>query len=153
MKLYDLDSLRPDKNQNGLFDLFKPTFSSRPSYQKNVCVVYRYCEMRFDIFCNKIHNRVDILDSIMHLNDIDNPLNIMEGDTIYFTSVEALNDFKLNETDKTEIRNQLTNPNKATKKDKNREKYIEDNFSLPPTVLPEPKSSISFEGDKIVLGL
>jgi hypothetical protein len=153
MILFDLDSLTRDSQQNNLYDLFEPTFKSFPGYQQNVFVVDRDCEMRIDIVCNKILDSVNILDGILHLNDIDNPLNIMENDTIYFTSVQALNDFKLNEIDKKEVRNQLTNPNKATKKDKNREKYIEDNFSLPPTVLPEPKSSISFEGDKIVLGL
>jgi hypothetical protein len=153
MKLFDLDSLRKDPEQNNLYNLFEPTFRVLQNYQQNIFVADRDCEMRMDIVCDKIFNRVNSLDGILHLNDIDNPLNIMENDTIYFTSEEALNDFKLNEVDKKEIRNQLTNQNKTTKKDKNREKYVEDNFSLPPTVLPQPKSSISFEGDKIVLGL
>jgi hypothetical protein len=153
MKLFDLDSLRKDSNQNNLYDLFEPTFQPLPGYQQNLFVVDRDCEMRIDIVCNKIFKKVDVLDAIMNLNDIDNPLNIMENDNIYFTSIDALDDFRLSEIDKKDTRNKLTNPNKANKKDKNREKYIENNFSLPPTFLPEPKSSISFEGDKVILGL
>jgi hypothetical protein len=76
----------------------------------------------------------------------------MEKDEIYFTSFLAIDEFRTKDTDITETRSQLTNAGKSTKIDKNREKYIEENFSLPPTILPTPREQVTIEGDNLVIG-
>jgi hypothetical protein len=50
------------------------------------------------------------------------------------------------------IRKALSVPNKTTKIDKNRKKFIDDGFVLPPVVLDETKPPVRLEGGKIVIG-
>jgi len=99
-----------------------------------------------------VYKSTDRIDFLLSFNDIDNPLNIMEKDEIFFVSYLAIDDFRLTETDVIETRSLLTNANKSTKIDQNRQKYIEDNYSLPPTFLPEPREQVRFEGDSLVIG-
>jgi hypothetical protein len=48
--------------------------------------------------------------------------------------------------------NCLINSNKSTKKDKNREKFIENGFALPPTLNPIPRPAVRIDGNDIVIG-
>ena len=50
------------------------------------------------------------------------------------------------------VRKALAVPNKTTKKDGNRRKFIENGYSLPPVVLDESKPPVRVEDDKIVIG-
>ena len=152
MKAFDIDSLRRDPNQGNLYNLFEPTFILRTGFDTNNTIVTQDSVMRMDLICNEIYKKPDVVDFLLNFNDIDNPLNIMEGDLIFFTSYLAIDDFKLKEIDQTETRSALTNSNKTTKIDPNRQKYIEENYSLPTTYLSTPKSPITFEGDNIVIG-
>jgi hypothetical protein len=122
------------------------------SYEQQVLVVGRGSVMRPDLICNELYKRVDQIDFLMDLNDIDNPLNIMENDVIYFTSYAAIDSFRVKESEVSETRDLLLNANKSTKKDQKRQKYVEDKFSLPPTVLPVPKPPITIEGDNFIIG-
>lgn len=152
MTLFDIDSLRRDTNQDNLYNLFEPTFIMRSGYDNSTFVVSEESMMRPDLVCNDIYNRVDLLDFILSYNDIDNPLNLMEGDILFYTAFGAIDNFKLRETDKTDTRKGLINANKSTRIDQNRQKYIEEKFALPPTYLPTPQSPITFEGDNLVIG-
>jgi hypothetical protein len=49
-------------------------------------------------------------------------------------------------------RNKLSVPNKSTKKDTNREKYKENNYSLPPVVLSKPREPVRLENGKFSIG-
>ena len=46
----------------------------------------------------------------------------------------------------------LLNRNKATRKDDSRNKYIEQNYSLPPTILPTPTNAVNISGPDIIIG-
>lgn len=152
MKLYDIDSLRVDEKQDNLFNLFDATFQIQQDVEQSRLVVGREEMMRMDLICQRIYKNIDEVDFLCDLNDIDNPLNIMENDSIFYTAYGAIDSFRVKEAAKTDTRTSLLNPNKSTKKDKNREKFVEDNFSLPPTFNQTPRSSVSVEGDDIVIG-
>lgn len=152
MNFFDINTLKSDKNQSELFNFFTPTFRMTNSFEQQVFVVGKEQEMRSDLVCNELYKRVDVLDFLMSLNDIDNPLNIMENDLIYFTAFGAIENFRVKDSGAIETRDLLLNANKSTKKDNKRQKYIEDNFSLPPTVLQTPKPPVRFEGDNLIIG-
>jgi hypothetical protein len=44
------------------------------------------------------------------------------------------------------------NVNKSTKKDTNRQKYVDQNFNLPPTVKQVPDAPVKIENGQIVIG-
>jgi hypothetical protein len=50
------------------------------------------------------------------------------------------------------IRRALSVPNKTTKIDKNRKKFTDDGFLLPPVVLDETKPPVRLENGNIVIG-
>jgi hypothetical protein len=60
--------------------------------------------------------------------------------------------YKISTNDAQSTRSSLLNINKATKKDDNRKKYVEENYSLPPTFLETPSESVTLENGKITLG-
>lgn len=152
MKLYDIDSLRRNLSQDDLYDLFEPTFNLLTGVQQSPFVVGEEEMMRIDLICNKVYGSVNEVDFLCNLNDIDNPLNIMKDDTIFYTSYGVIDSFRISEPQVQSTRESLINPNKSTKKDKNREKFVEDGFALPPTLNPTPKPAVRIDGNDIVIG-
>jgi phage pi2 protein 07 len=115
-------------------------------------------EMRIDLVMMSIYDdnkySLEDVDIILFLNGINNPLNINEGDIIYYPPYDSLQSYRFEFKSKEvggDIRKKLAVPNKTTKKDPNRKKFTE-NYSLPPVVLDETKSPVRIEGDKIVIG-
>jgi hypothetical protein len=90
MVVYDIDRLIRDIRQDNLYDLFEPTYRTRTGFAMESFLVSREQEMRIDLVCNEIYGSVDEVDVIMSINQIDNPLNIKEGDTIMFVNYETL---------------------------------------------------------------
>ena len=122
-------------------------------------VVQKGEEMRIDLVMMSIYDDVSLLksmDVLLFINNIDNPLNIMEGDDIYYPPSEVLDSYRYSFEPSSRagenVRKALAVPNKTTKKDGNRRKFIENGYSLPPVVLSESKSPVRVEGDKIVIG-
>lgn len=152
MRLYDIDNIRRDENQENLYNLFEPTFALQGGFEQSTLVVGREEMMRIDLICNRIYKSIEEVDFLCNLNDIDNPLNIMENDTIYYTAYGAIDSYRFDEPAKVATRNSLLNPNKTTKKDKKRQKFLEDGFALPPTFNPIPKPSVRVDGNDIVIG-
>ena len=152
MTLFDLDSLSRDPRQDNLYNFFDSTFRLTNGYQQEPYIVGLEEQMRIDIISNITYKNIDHVDFLCSLNDVDNPLNVKQGDVIYYTSFGAVDAFRIRFQEQTETRNALVNANKSTKVDKNRQKYIEDNYSLPPTLLPTPKAPVRIEGNDIVIG-
>lgn len=152
MDFFDIRTIKKDKKQGGLFNFFTPTFLMLSSFEQEVLVVGKESEMRPDLICNELYKRVDQIDFLMSLNDIDNPLNIKENDLIYFTSYAAIDSFRIKEAEVADTRDLLLNANKSTKKDPKRQKYVEEKFNLPPTILPVPRPPITIEGDDFIIG-
>lgn len=152
MKLYDLDKLIRDSKQNGLYNLFEPTFIGVVGINLKTHVVSSEQEMRMDLVCKEVYGSVDHVDLLLHVNDIDNPLNIMEDDILVYPSVTAESEYRVSIVDNSDNRAKLLNPNKSTKKDDNRRKYVEENYSLPPTFLQTPTAAVKIENGQIVIG-
>jgi len=158
MKIYDLDNVRRVKQkldkelgQEYFFDLTQSTFISR----RDVTLSYWYVqpdeEMRIDILCYRIYGTTEFIDILLNVNRIDNPLNIKNGDIIKYPGKDDINLFRVEETQK-QVVQRLLNRNKSTRKDNNRKDYIEQNYSLPPTVLSTPTNAVSISGPDIVIG-
>jgi hypothetical protein len=125
----------------------------------NLYVVQKGEEMRIDLVMMSMYDNIDSLkhiDVLLFINNIDNPLNIIEGDFIFYPLIETLDSyrFSFDPSSRTgeNVRKALALPNKTTKKDGNRKKFIENNYSLPPVLLDESKPPVRVEGDKIVIG-
>ncbi len=152
MEFYDLNKLVRDDNQGGLYNLFDPTFKMLDGIETYEYIVLPEHEMRIDLICNEIYGNVDNCDFLLCINDIDNPLNIMQADILVYPSVTAESEYRVSIVDNNDNRAKLLNPNKSTKKDDNRRKYVEENYSLPPTFLQSPTSPVKIENGQIVIG-
>lgn len=152
MKLYDLDKLIRDPKQDNLYNLFDPTFKLNLGYNLREFIVGPEQEMRIDLVCQEIYKSVDQVDFLCDLNNIDNPLNIKEGDSILYANYDAISNFRVTIVDNNESRAKLLNVNKSSKKDVNRQKYVEQNFALPPNMKQVPDSAVKIENGQIVIG-
>lgn len=152
MNLYDIDNLITDPNQDGLYDLFAPTFKTLDSIALSQYVVTVDNLMRMDNICFNIYGDADNVDFLLDVNNIDNPLNIMQGDMLVYPAYGAIDEYHLKIVDNTNARAQLTNVNKSTKIDTNRTNYIEQNSSLPPTYVDIPAPYVSVQNNQIVIG-
>ena len=146
-----------------LFNLIDPIFQTRPDLPLREYFVKKDEEMRIDLVFKNIYNLesdqielyMEHIDVLCYLNNIDNPLNIKEDMRIVFPPIQEYDQFRISEDeieDGGDIREKLVVPNKTTKKDKSREKFKEDGFSLPPTILDRPKPSVRIENGVFSVG-
>ena len=96
-------------------------------------------------------------DIILYINGIDNPLNIVEGMIIKYPRFEMLESFRIFLVDSKaakSIRNKLAvaNPNKSTRKDGARQKFVENDYLLPPVVLGSPRDPVRTGEGTILIG-
>ena len=152
MKLYDLDKLTRDTKQDNLYNIFDPTFKMNRGYKLTQYVVSPEQEMRIDLISNSIYGNSDYCDFILDINDIDNPLNIMDGDILIYTEFASIDEYRIKTVDNNNARARLLNANKTSRKDNARKQYVEDNYSLPPTFLETPAASVRIESNQIVIG-
>jgi len=152
------------ESPNGLFDLSTPNLTYRSDVNLNSYTVDQGDIMRIDIIFQKIYgleaNEVGMslenIDIILFINGIDNPLNIIKGQVILYPSLDDMEKFRKTEEQidqsRLSIKEKLIVPNKSTKKDKNRLRYIEQDYSLPPVVLRTPKAPIRLDGSRMSVG-
>jgi hypothetical protein len=150
MNVYDIDNLK--KNSDGSYDLTQLTFQYRNDVEIYQYEVQKGEEMRMDLVCESIYGSIEYIDIIMHINNIDNPLNIKEGTILLYPDSNKISLFRIIEEKKSDVQNQIVNTNKTTRKDSNRETYIKQGYSLPPVVLEKPTEPVRIEGDNIVIG-
>lgn len=157
MDILSLTSLKYNLNTK-IFNFYYPVLVYLNN-NLNEYVVQKSEEMRLDLVMMSIYDDpllLNEMDVIIFINDIDNPLNIIEGDIIYYPPAEALSTYRF-EFEPTSsvgknIRKALATPNKTTKKDNNRKKFVDSGYSLPPVVLDESRPPVRLENDKIVIG-
>jgi len=154
---------RRDKEGNIIFNLFKSIFQIDPRVELFEYVVQKEDEMRIDIVMSKIYG-VSIgeistylreIDIILHINGINNPLNIKKGMVIKYPNFAEVGSFRITEEDvdvSNSVKKRLSFPNKKTRKDKSRQEFIDNGYSLPPTVLKTPKDPVRLEDGKFVIG-
>ena len=111
-------------------------------------IVQPHEEGRIDLVIDSIYGEghYENLDVILYLNNIDNPLSILSGMAIVYPSSSNIEDYRyVLSNDVTEIRpSQANRFNKTSNSDPNR--------SYPPTVNPTPKSPVTLENGKIIIG-
>lgn len=157
-------------NDLNLFDLFKPTLSyldDVPGINVNFksFLVEEHHEMRIDLLFRDMYDfeptEVGVylgnIDIICFINDIDNPLNIKRGMVLRYPDLGDFDKFRFNEDldefgKKEDVKSRLVVPNKSTRKDKSREKFKENGFSLPPVVLDKPRPPVRIKNGKFSIG-
>ena len=160
MKIYEIESLVIDNYQNSdiarsgikigdsLYDFFQPTFQMLQNYTISHTKVLPENEMRIDLVTNGIYNTTEYIDFILGFNDIDNPLNIMSDDDIFYTDFQNIENFRVKTSQNVSVKNTLLNVNKVTKIDSNRQSFVEQNYSLSPTLNETPQPSIIIDKNK-----
>jgi hypothetical protein len=152
MKIFDLEQLSRDRKQGNLYNLFQPTFQSPKGKGDQIYEVMEEKNMRIDLVSNELYKTTDNLDYLMNLNEIDNPLNIMSGDKLFYTNEEVITAFRKQDLELEITRDELVDVEKQTKLDPDRQKYVEQGFSVIPTVNDVPKDPISFSDTRIIIG-
>ena len=153
MKLFDIDILQKDPNQNDLYDFTQITFKMIDGLPIYTYVVEPFEEMRIDNISQKLYFSTEYVDFLLSFNDIDNPLNIKEGDIINYVDLNNVELFRVVPEKPKVLQKSLLNPNKQTRKDSNRQAYLEENLTLPPTLLEVPVESVQIQRNNILIGL
>ena len=147
-----------------LFDITQSYLVLRNDVSFSEIEVEEWHEMRVDLLFRDMYNLEPFevglylgnVDIILFVNNIDNPLNIKRGMTLRFpSSLEDFDKFRFTEdpsSDRLSVKERLVVPNKSTKKDKSREKFKENGFSLPPTVLEKPRPPVRIENGQFSIG-
>lgn len=142
------------------WDIFAPSFTNITDLTTlNVYEVQRGEEMRIDLVMKSIYDNtysLKDLDVVLYINNIDNPLNIREGMLLYYPETTEFINFRYYEngsdTVSKSIKSQLGVLNKTTRKDENRKKFLDANYSLPPTVMKESKPAVTISNGNIFVG-
>jgi len=144
--------------------LTTPSFIYREDKISGEYKVKREHEMRVDLLFQDIYNLepnevgvyLENIDILLYINNIDNPLSIKEGMILKFPNISNFGEFRISlstlEEDKLSIREQIIVPNKSTRKDKDREKFKSNNYSLPPVVLETPRAPVRISNGKFSVG-
>lgn len=151
MKIYDIDILSRNDKQGKLYDFTQPTFKNLSVNSIYESTVEPHEEMRIDIICDRLMGSNEYVDFLLNFNDIENGLNIKSGDIIRYVDISTVDFFRV-KPDDTTLTKSLLNINKQTRKDSNRQQYLEDNFSLPPTLLDTPIESVQVKGNQVIIG-
>lgn len=147
----------------GLYDLTKPTFFYRNDIDLKEFEVLSYHEMRIELVFQDMYslepNNVELykdIDIILYINNIDNPLNIKEGQILKYPSIDDLTKFRVSpesiKENKNNIKEKLVVVNKTTRKDSSRQTFKDNNYSLPPVVLNIPKEPVRIENGRFLIG-
>ena len=159
MDIYSLSQLNYN-DRTRLFNIYYPQFFYTQKESLNTYIVQKGEEMRIDLVMLSMYNEDSLVlsnaDIILFINGIDNPLNIFEGDVLYFPQQSSLENYRYlfsqgSQTGQNIIK-ALSVPNKTTRVDNNRKNFVDNGFVLPPVVLDETKSPVRLENGKIVIG-
>jgi hypothetical protein len=153
MKFYDIDKLIRDTKQDNLYNLFVPTHKQLQISQDFPRIrVSEEQTMRLDTFCKINLQTDDYVDSICNINDIDNPLNLMAGDSLVVPTVDQMMRFKVDVVTVENARDTLQDAEKTTKVDPNRVNYVQQKYSLTPTMIDVPSDPVQVNGNQIRIG-
>ena len=153
MEYSDLNSLKRDSEQNGLYDLFTTTFVNNIKVEVFGHVVSKEEEMRPDLISKAIYKRMDHVSFLCDLNNVKNPLSVKAGDIWLYVNEDQITLFKPTEAVKDNVRQELINKNKGAKKDPKRDTTPKKE-PLPPTIKKETTPNVTVDDQKaeIILG-
>jgi hypothetical protein len=148
---FEKDYVRRNNDGTEEIDIYTPSFlysqDTFPEYE-----VLPHEEGRIDLVMESIYGEYNYkhLDVILYLNDIDNPLSVRSGMMIRYPAQTNLEDYRWTReqdpVDKLDKTKRLSKPNKTSKVDPSRQ------YSLPPTVNPNPGPSVRTSNNAIVAG-
>lgn len=156
--------VKTDARQGNLKNLFEANFIARPDIPLSQYVVQKGEDMRIDLIFMSMYNlepnlyeyHIHQFDVLLSINEIDNPLNILEGTVMLFPPLERLDEYRVTEDIFKSKNNNLTNrrliPNVGRKLDPKRKNYINSGYSFPPTILKEPKDPVTIQNGKFFVG-
>ncbi len=129
-------------------------FTVEEQHEMRIDIIFR--DM-YDLEPNEVGIYLNNIDIILFINNIDNPLNIKRGMNLIYPNIEDFDKFRFNEssdlfTKKQDIKSRLVVPNKSTRVDKNRKKFNDNGFSLPPVVLSNPRPPVRIENGRFSVG-
>lgn len=143
---------------NRKWDLNVPSFKVDGA-ELETYVVQRGEDMRLDLVMKSMYDDIYTFgdaDIILHINHIDNPLNIREGMILYYPPSESLAEFRYYESGNVasnkSIKQRLGVLNKTTRVDEKRKKFLDSNYSLPPVVLQENRAGVTMDATTIKVG-
>lgn len=162
---YDIKSLESalisrDVDGKILYNLFSPSFVWGANNPFSTYTVEPSEEGRIDLIMQSIYGAdlsyFNSLDVLLYLNDIDNPLSILAGTEIIYVNADILDNYRYTEVGggvvDTDIKQALSVPNKTTRIDSNRQKFVDNDYSLPPVVSSDNTPPVKLTGDKIIVG-
>ena len=157
MNITSIADLKDDRVK--YWNLFSPNIRTVESdlYEYTV---QKYEEMRIDSVMLSMYPNYNAalsdVDIILYINGIDNPLNIVEGMVLKFPLYEMLETFRMfiNDNKVKSVRDTLAvaAPNKSTRKDSSRQKFVENNYLLPPVVLDKTRDPVRIGENTILIG-
>lgn len=157
----NIKSLNNVKWINGKFVIEDPAFIFKSEVSFDEYVIQKGEDMRIDLVMQSIYGDYNTSDAdvLLYINGIDNPINIREGVKLIYPPVNLIGSFRYEESisksssaSAKEIRNQLGKLNKSTRKDENRKKFLDSDYSLPPFVMKDPRPGVTVEGTNIKIG-
>lgn len=165
MNIESLISLKYDRDTD-LFNLFEPSFTIPNNVELFEYIVTREDEMRIDLIFKNVyqldmsmlHNYIKDVDILLYINNIDNPLNIKEGSLVRYPIIGALSSFRFNSSledmsgDLIKSLSVPNLPNKITKVDRNRKKYMESEYSISPVISYKSSEPVRIENGKFTIG-
>lgn len=157
------DRIKTNNDQDGLFDLFEQFIVYRTDIPLYDFEVQEWEEMRIDLIFQRMYdfdsNEVGLylkeIDVILFINQIDNPLNIKTGMILRYPEFPDIGKYRYTEDADSRTKSKsplLAVPNVSTKKDKSREIYKKNNYSLPPVALANPKQGVRSEDGIVKVG-
>jgi hypothetical protein len=153
MNITDINKLKRSSSNDNLYDLTKLTYRTTfDSVSYGEYIVQKGEEMRIDLVCHSIYGNVDNVDKILNANNISNPLNIKEGTLLRYPLVDFIENTEVNESLTNDVQSALANPGKSKSTDPSRQAYVEQNYSLPPTVMAQPTRQVVIENGVVKVG-
>lgn len=157
------DRIKTNNDQDGLFDLFEQFIVYRTDIPLYDFEVQEWEEMRIDLIFQRMYdfdsNEVGLylkeIDVILFINQIDNPLNIKKGMILRYPEFPDIGKYRYIEDADSRTKSKsplLAVPNVSTKKDKSRESYKKNDYSLPPTALANPRQGVRSEDGIVKVG-
>lgn len=157
-------SIQDTMRYGGKWAIGDPSFKSSTEIYLQSYVVQQGEDMRIDLVMESIYGddgarSFKHADILLYLNDIDNPLDIREGMILSYPPMESLDSYRFvpeeedeNRKDRVSLKQRLAVVNKTTRKDEKRKKFIDANYSLPPTVLKESRPGVVVTPNEILIG-
>lgn len=150
MKIFDLEVLRRSEKEDNLYDLTAVTYTNYTTQFFEYTVLPEE-DMRIDLVSNSIYASTEYMDLIMSVNEIVNPLNVRAGDVIIYPDTRVVDYFRFTPPAPPYIGTPIMNTQKANIRDPKRMEFIENNYQLPPTILPYEQSPIRINRDNITI--